>query len=294
MDYCSTCRRTLNGVFVCPGCGAYAPDIAPAGSHRHHTPSTVAVMAEISHTREFDAFPGFPDANFADPAFADPSFNDSAYAGPDVDAPVGPATSSATGRAARRRRLADWKKQRRRAVVASTVALVGGGLTLAFMPSSRPSASQAQASTLPDPLTAPSTSSAGSVDTGTDSDTEKPRTGDPRHSESGNGSSKAPKGDNSPGSATAITPVDAPAKRKTPPPSTPDESNPTADTQPEAQPEAPAANPDTPPVAEEPTQQPNEPTAPAPAPPPPSADPPKESNPGLCVLVLCVDLDGRN
>ncbi|WP_438285004.1 SCO2400 family protein, partial [Streptomyces niveus] len=102
MDYCSTCRRTLNGVFVCPGCGAYAPDIAPAGSHRHHTPSTVAVMAEISHTREFDAFPGFPDANFADPAFADP-----AYAAPDADAPVGPATPSATGRAARRRRLAD-------------------------------------------------------------------------------------------------------------------------------------------------------------------------------------------
>ncbi|WP_438287919.1 SCO2400 family protein, partial [Streptomyces niveus] len=120
MDYCSTCRRTLNGVFVCPGCGAYAPDIAPAGSHRHHTPSTVAVMAEISHTREFDAFPGFPDANFADAAFADP-----AYAAPDADAPVGPATASATGRAARRRRLADWKKQRRRAVVASTVALVG-------------------------------------------------------------------------------------------------------------------------------------------------------------------------
>ncbi|WP_446697036.1 SCO2400 family protein, partial [Streptomyces heliomycini] len=30
MDYCSTCRRHLNGALVCPGCGAYAPDIAPA------------------------------------------------------------------------------------------------------------------------------------------------------------------------------------------------------------------------------------------------------------------------
>ncbi|MYS31824.1 hypothetical protein GTW38_33930, partial [Streptomyces sp. SID7804] len=29
MDYCSTCRRHLNGALVCPGCGAYAPDIAP-------------------------------------------------------------------------------------------------------------------------------------------------------------------------------------------------------------------------------------------------------------------------
>ncbi len=29
MDHCSTCRRTLNGALVCPGCGAYAPDIDP-------------------------------------------------------------------------------------------------------------------------------------------------------------------------------------------------------------------------------------------------------------------------
>ncbi|WP_456340222.1 SCO2400 family protein [Streptomyces olivaceus] len=29
MDYCSSCRRHLNGALVCPGCGAYAPDIDP-------------------------------------------------------------------------------------------------------------------------------------------------------------------------------------------------------------------------------------------------------------------------
>ncbi|MEU2777830.1 hypothetical protein ABZ646_34310 [Streptomyces sp. NPDC007162] len=29
MDYCTLCRRHLNGALVCPGCGAYAPDIAP-------------------------------------------------------------------------------------------------------------------------------------------------------------------------------------------------------------------------------------------------------------------------
>lgn len=282
MDYCSTCRRTLNGVFVCPGCGAYAPDIAPTDSHLHHTPSTVAVMAEMGHSREFDAFPGFTDPGFAEP---------------DLDAPVGPATPSATGRAARRRRLADWKKQRRRAVVASTVALVGGGLTLAFMPSSRPS--QAQASSVPAPSTDPSTSSAGSVDAGQDGqdgqdkpETDRPNTRTPQHSESANGSSKPPKGDNSPGSATAITPVDSPAKRKTPPPSTPDESRPTADTQPETQPESPTT-PDNPPTAEKPpTQQPNEPTEPAP--PPPTAEQPEDPS-GLCLLgVVCVDLGGRN
>lgn len=32
MDYCYSCRRTLNGALVCPGCGAYAPDIAPPPS----------------------------------------------------------------------------------------------------------------------------------------------------------------------------------------------------------------------------------------------------------------------
>ncbi|WP_456303003.1 SCO2400 family protein [Streptomyces mirabilis] len=25
MDYCSSCRRYLNGALVCPGCGGYAP-----------------------------------------------------------------------------------------------------------------------------------------------------------------------------------------------------------------------------------------------------------------------------
>ncbi|MET8945390.1 hypothetical protein ABZX30_17850 [Streptomyces sp. NPDC004542] len=28
MDYCSSCRRHLNGALMCPGCGAYAPDLA--------------------------------------------------------------------------------------------------------------------------------------------------------------------------------------------------------------------------------------------------------------------------
>src|SRR5882757_9174376 len=27
MDYCYTCRRILNRALVCPGCGAYAPEV---------------------------------------------------------------------------------------------------------------------------------------------------------------------------------------------------------------------------------------------------------------------------
>lgn len=269
MDYCTTCRRTLNGVFVCPGCGAYSPDIAPAGSHVHHTPSTVAVMAEISHTREFDAFPGFPE--------------------PEAAVPVGPSTPSATGRAARRRRLADWKKQRRRAVVASTVALVGGGLTLAFMPSSRPSVSQAHAST-PDPATAPTLPSVGGSETAPDAG--PPRGGDIGTSDSGTRPSGS---SNAPGSATATTPVDAPVKRQTSPQTTTGETRPTAEPRPESPSTAPAV-PDAPPppAAEQPTPQPNQPTSPAqpPPPPPPAAEPPEDDSSELCVLVLCVGLNG--
>ncbi|MYS17007.1 hypothetical protein GTW73_28380, partial [Streptomyces sp. SID4982] len=40
MDYCSACRRHLNGALVCPGCGDCAsPDLAPMPVR----PSTYAV-----------------------------------------------------------------------------------------------------------------------------------------------------------------------------------------------------------------------------------------------------------
>jgi len=43
MDYCYSCRRTLNGALVCPGCGAYAPDIAPpAGAYQGDGATTAA------------------------------------------------------------------------------------------------------------------------------------------------------------------------------------------------------------------------------------------------------------
>jgi hypothetical protein len=159
MDYCSSCRRHLNGALVCPGCGAYAPDIAPAADGRTGPAAW-----------EYPAASGAsPDGNVWD----DGSVWDTnragtrelplAYSGssggrheslgthasdghetPDTDPSHGHDAAETTtgadgyqapqqGRAARRRQLARWKKNQRRAVVATAVALVGGGLTVAAM-----------------------------------------------------------------------------------------------------------------------------------------------------------------
>ncbi|GAA4908042.1 hypothetical protein ACFPM3_12850 [Streptomyces coeruleoprunus] len=118
MDYCSSCRRHLNGALVCPGCGAYAPDIDPSSSlTRAVDPATIVVGVE-------------------EPLSADAG-----------DGHAAPSATSA-GRAARRRQLARWKKKQRRAVVATAVALVGGGLTVATM--DRGTADRAQAATAPE------------------------------------------------------------------------------------------------------------------------------------------------
>ncbi|MFE7276558.1 hypothetical protein ACFU95_39260, partial [Streptomyces sp. NPDC057623] len=62
----------------------------------------------------------------------------------DVDGvPVAP-----EGRAARRRQRARWKKNQRRAVIATTVALVGGGLTVSAM--NRGATDKTQAATAPE------------------------------------------------------------------------------------------------------------------------------------------------
>ncbi|MFY4718244.1 SCO2400 family protein [Streptomyces sp. LaBMicrA B280] len=132
MDYCSECRRHLNGALVCPGCGAYAPDIAPPGTGGSPAGTTGTEVAPPTWEFESAANP-FP----GDPA---------AVAGTSAD--VEDAPPMREGRAARRRQLARWKKNQRRAVVATAVALVGGGLTLASM--DRHTADRAQAATLPD------------------------------------------------------------------------------------------------------------------------------------------------
>ncbi|WP_328752269.1 hypothetical protein OHT57_42400 [Streptomyces sp. NBC_00285] len=133
MDYCSSCRRHLNGALACPGCGAYAPDIAPPVQYR----TTTGVAA----TAAWDTAPTWHDAGLHE----EPASDDSAgFPSEDVaDAPV-----AAEGRAARRRQRARWRKNQRKAVVATAVALVGGGLTAASM--SQQSNVRTQAATSPD------------------------------------------------------------------------------------------------------------------------------------------------
>jgi hypothetical protein len=156
MDYCSSCRRHLNGALVCPGCGAYAPDIAPATTPGHTTtaPAATALWPQpvgtpgvdtydgtdalggsegfggSEGTDDFDAFGGSEDIDTYDGTDESDDFDD--FQGIDGGAPAA-AASQGVGRAARRRQRVRWKKSQRRAVVATAVALVGGGLTLASM-----------------------------------------------------------------------------------------------------------------------------------------------------------------
>ncbi|MGW2637400.1 SCO2400 family protein [Streptomyces sp. NPDC001348] len=135
MDYCSSCRRHLNGALMCPGCGAYAPDIAPVipptATDGYPVPGLAAQAAP--GTAAWEAMDEAPRSGPSDGL---------------EDVPPAP-----QGRAARRRQLARWKKNQRRAVVATAVALVGGGLTVSAM--DRQSTHRDQASTAPETPTTP-------------------------------------------------------------------------------------------------------------------------------------------
>lgn len=136
MDYCSTCRRHLNGALVCPGCGAYAPDIAPlAVGSPAPAPETGATTWQAPAARLWQD----RDAA-AEEAGEEPQ--ELPHDGPDAP------SLSPTGRAARRRQRERWKKTQRRALVATAVALVGGGLTVASM--DRQSTDSTQAASAPD------------------------------------------------------------------------------------------------------------------------------------------------
>ncbi|KOV74480.1 hypothetical protein ADL01_17775 [Streptomyces sp. NRRL WC-3618] len=135
MDYCSTCRRHLNGALMCPGCGAYAPDIAPlADGTPAPAAGTVAAARQVPSQVWNDA-DSDTEASSAPPT-EDP------YDGPDAPSPA-PA-----GRAARRRQRERWKKTQRKALVATAVALVGGGLTVASL--NRQTPDRTQAASAPD------------------------------------------------------------------------------------------------------------------------------------------------
>lgn len=188
MDYCSSCRRSLNGALVCPGCGDYAPDIAPP-THRHHRAPTAAATWEAWRAEEaaglgphegaphqstphpgtqpFDAAPFSSGASEKDPFGGKDLFGNEAPAAQDVSAEAdgsGGAAATGQGRAARRRQLARWKKHRRRAVAATAFALVGGGLTASLL-QNKPSPGHAQAASSPEPgsVGSPRTESAASA-----------------------------------------------------------------------------------------------------------------------------------
>ncbi|MEU5533338.1 hypothetical protein [Streptomyces sp. NPDC020362] len=173
MDYCSSCRRHLNGALVCPGCGAYAPDIAPPASVSMAGMPPAATGTPAHKATPADAWfdGGRPDEPAPAPHGEAPhdktphgvaphdktphgvAPHDKAPHGkaPHDGAPSGDvdgAPRPSQGRAARRRQLARWKKNKRRAAVATAVALVGGGLTLAAL--DRQSPDRAQAAAAPD------------------------------------------------------------------------------------------------------------------------------------------------
>ncbi|MET8243769.1 hypothetical protein ABZV31_04630 [Streptomyces sp. NPDC005202] len=146
MDYCSSCRRHLNGALVCPGCGAYAPDIAPpvADGHSGSAPAMASAGPATTAHRDPAAsvtwHDSLPDGEAESSTAMDVA--------PRVAADAEPLPPARQGRAARRRRLARWRKNKRRAAVASAVALVGGGLSIAMM--DRHATDRAQAATAPD------------------------------------------------------------------------------------------------------------------------------------------------
>ncbi|MFE0250710.1 hypothetical protein [Streptomyces sp. NPDC059010] len=143
MDYCSSCRRHLNGALVCPGCGAYAPDIAPSAAAATGTAAWETPVEAPADTSWYDGY--FRDET-APPA--GPERTASGAPSGEVAGDVEGVAVAPEGRAARRRQRARWKKNQRRAVVATAVALVGGGLTVSAM--NRGSADKAQAATAPE------------------------------------------------------------------------------------------------------------------------------------------------
>ncbi|MGW1167840.1 SCO2400 family protein [Streptomyces sp. NPDC002550] len=142
MDYCSSCRRHLNGALVCPGCGAYAPDIAPPVADGHSGSAPAMTSAGPATTADRD-----PAASVTrHDGLLDGEAQSSAA--PHIASDVEDLLPARPGRAARRRRLARWRKNKRRAAVASAVALVGGGLSIAMM--DQHTTDRAQAATAPD------------------------------------------------------------------------------------------------------------------------------------------------
>ncbi|MGA5360416.1 SCO2400 family protein [Streptomyces purpurascens] len=320
MDYCSSCRRHLNGALVCPGCGAYAPDIDPSAADGRTGPAAPPAWREgnvwddrtvwdgaRSGTRELPLAYTGPFGGRENPA-TDPA---GGHEIPDTD-PSGGHGSAGTaaaddyqvpqqGRAARRRQMARWKKNQRRAVVATAVALVGGGLTVAAMKGD--STPGVQAATAPEDTTMGG--AGGEAPTYTEPTS--PQRDTPRSTPTEPGAGKAPHREQPRTAAPRTTPADprtdaaatprelplATPRQRTTVPSTVDTVTGNARTSTSKVTER-----TTPPASESgaDTQQPADPTTPPPA---ASPTPTSPSNSGsnsnsdskskeLCLLVICL------
>ncbi|MFP1625336.1 hypothetical protein ACLB9X_09155 [Streptomyces sp. 5K101] len=126
---------------MCPGCGAYARDIAPPALRAER--ATTAAAGWEPFRAERSPASASPSGPAAEEGAGAPAAAGTAMAGD------GSVVSGAPGRAARRRQLARWKKNRRRAVAGTAIALVGGGLTIAALPSG-PSKGRTNAASAPE------------------------------------------------------------------------------------------------------------------------------------------------
>jgi hypothetical protein len=309
MDYCSSCRRHLNGALVCPGCGAYAPDIDPRAVDGRTGPAPAPATAPGGPaTWEYPAATGtWHDGTLWDETRARThegpgSGSSDGYDTPDTDTDTSADTAEGfearpQGRAARRRQLARWKKNQRRAVVATAVALVGGGLTVAAMNGNAKPGVQA-ASTPQDTTMGGSLGEAPTYAEPTSRQADTPRSGatpsTPSHADRASRHQQSRAAD--PRTAPAGTRTDAAAAPRELPLTTPPRRKTATDTVDTATGDAAstasdATEPTTAPAAgsDSDAQQPTSPSTPPPAATTPPETSPSDTKPKeLCLLVICL------
>ncbi|MEU6912539.1 SCO2400 family protein [Streptomyces olindensis] len=303
MDYCSSCRRHLNGALVCPGCGAYAPDIDPSAADGGTGPALATAAAHAAPAAwDHPAATGtWHDGTVWDETTRTGTPETHGAGSPDAYDSPGTGTAAdyeerPQGRAARRRQMARWKKNQRRAVVATAVALVGGGLTVAALNGN--ATPGVRAATAPEDTTMGGTKgeaptftepTSEQYDTPRSSPTTPPHSGRAsRHQQTRTADPRTTPTDTR--TDAAATPRELPLttpQRRSTAPSTTDTVTGTAGSS-----ASKATEPTTPPAAEtQPDTQ--QPAAPATPPPTTSTQPPASSDSDpqskeLCLLVICL------
>lgn len=191
MDSCSSCRRPLDGALVCPGCGAWAPDIDPRSttSRARRPAAATAVREKTAPAGDVDTV-AEPDVDAlvrtgarevgavvrveapaggggaAEAGGGQAGEEDAAAAGEGTAGTDAGFPALHVGRAGRRLQLARWSRSRRRAAAATALALLGGGITLGAMasgPARAPHPASAPDPSAPPPSAAPPTSAGGAT-----------------------------------------------------------------------------------------------------------------------------------